>query len=94
MMSESMESWQNRIEDKLDRLSEAVVGLARMEERMINLFGRMDKYETEQYELEKKVNDLQKTSTKRGTVFEIVNKIFWIILASAVTTAFWIIRSV
>lgn len=93
-MSENMNSWQNRIEDKLDRLSEAVVGLARMEERMINLFGRMDKYETEHYELKKKVTDLQKTSTKRGTVLDISSRVFWIVLASAVTTAFWIIRSV
>ena len=37
-----------RIEDKLDKLSNAVVTLARMEERMITLFKRMDHYDDEQ----------------------------------------------
>ena len=32
----------DRIEEKLDRLSEAVVGLARMEERLITIFNRLD----------------------------------------------------
>lgn len=32
----------NRIEEKLDKVSEAIVSLARMEERMITLFKRMD----------------------------------------------------
>jgi len=38
-----MEDWQVRMEHKIDRLSEAVVQLARMEERMVTLFNRMDK---------------------------------------------------
>jgi hypothetical protein len=38
----SDESRFDRLEEKIDRLSEAVVSLARMEERMITLFNRMD----------------------------------------------------
>ena len=38
----------DRLEEKIDRLSDAVVSLARMEERMITLFNRMDKYEKHQ----------------------------------------------
>lgn len=37
-----------RIEDKLDKMSEAIVSLARMEERMITLFKRMDTYDANQ----------------------------------------------
>ena len=37
-----------RIEDKLDKMSEAIVSLARMEERMITLFKRMDTYDAQQ----------------------------------------------
>ena len=32
----------SRMEDKLDKLSEAVVSMARMEERIITVFNRMD----------------------------------------------------
>lgn len=35
----------NRIEEKLDKVGEAIVSLARMEERMITLFKRMDNYD-------------------------------------------------
>ena len=34
----------SRIEGKLDKLSDAVIALARMEERMVTLFNRMGKY--------------------------------------------------
>jgi len=37
-----------RIEGKLDKMSEAIVSLARMEERMITLFKRMDTYDANQ----------------------------------------------
>ena len=37
-----------RIEDKLDKLSNAVVTLARMEERMITVFKRMDHIDDQQ----------------------------------------------
>ena len=35
----------NRIEEKLDKVGEAIISLARMEERMITLFRRMDNYD-------------------------------------------------
>ena len=47
-----------RIEGKLDKLSDAVIALARMEERMVTLFNRMNKYEEKQDELEDKVVDI------------------------------------
>ena len=36
----------DRIEQKLDKLADAVVSLARMEERMLTLFKRMDSHDT------------------------------------------------
>ena len=46
MTSDSEENRLDRIEDKLDKLSEAVVCLARMEERLVTIFHRLDKIET------------------------------------------------
>lgn len=48
-----------RIEQKLDKMSEAIVSLARMEERMITLFKRMDAYDDRQTTLEGRINQVE-----------------------------------
>ena len=49
----------DRIEEKLDKVGEAIISLARMEERMITLFKRMDTYDQQQLALEKRVGKLE-----------------------------------
>jgi predicted nuclease with TOPRIM domain len=88
-----MEDWQTRLEKKIDRLEEAVVQLARMEERMVTLFNRMDKYEEDHDRLQNRIDELESTSTKRGTVFDAVGKGFWIVVTAVVSSIFWIFRS-
>ena len=73
-----------RIESKLDKLSDAVVSLARMEERMLTLFKRMDKYEATQASLEDRVTEVEKISVSRGAVFRLVDKAAWIIVGVVV----------
>ena len=51
----------NRIEEKLDKVSEAIVSLARMEERMITLFKRMDNYDDHHRALEGRVTKVEVT---------------------------------
>jgi len=69
-----------RIEQKLDKLSEAVISLARMEERIITLFNRMDTYDTRQLNMEDRVADIEKISVSRGAVFKLVDKLIWIVV--------------
>jgi Flp pilus assembly protein TadB len=73
-----------RIEQKLDKLSDAVVSLARMEERMLTLFKRMDKYEQAQDSLTERVTDVEKISIGRGAIFRIVDKATWIVVGIVV----------
>jgi len=73
----------NRIEEKLDKVSEAIVSLARMEERMITLIKRMDSYDDNQKELEDRVAKVEvahATSTSSATWTE---RIIWIIVLAA-----------
>jgi len=78
----------NRIEEKLDRVSEAIVSLARMEERMITLFKRMDTYDTKQDILEVRVSKIEVThATQTGSVTW-TDKVIWIIIATALTAFF------
>jgi hypothetical protein len=69
-----------RIELKLDKLSEAVVSLARMEERMITLFNRMDGYDIRQANIEDRVSEVEKITVSRGAVFKLVDKLIWIVV--------------
>lgn len=75
-----------RIETKIDQLSDAVVSLARMEERMITLFKRMDSYDDRQSKLEEKVDEIDNVMTQRGVVFRIVDRAMWL-AAGAVIVA-------
>jgi hypothetical protein len=70
----------SRIEQKLDKLSEAVVSLARMEERIITLFNRMDTYDSRQLNMEDRVADIERISVGRGAVFKLVDKLIWIVV--------------
>lgn len=83
----------SRIEDKLDKLSDAVVSLARMEERMVTLFKRMDNYEEEQKLVWEKIRKLTEVSTARGHALQFIERIWWIVLTAAVGAAFIYFRT-
>lgn len=69
-----------RIEDKLDKMGEAITLLARMEERMITLFKRMDKYDTEHRSLSDRVSGVEKVTVQRGVVYHAAEKLIWIVV--------------
>lgn len=83
MNTVSDEARLERMENKLDTLSEAVVSLARMEERMITLFKRMDKYDDAQNKLSDRVGIVEKVTVQRGVVFHILDKLLWIVIGAA-----------
>ena len=82
-----------RIEDKLDKLSNAVVTLARMEERMITLFKRMDHYDDAQKHMWERVRKLDETSASRGHTLRFMERIWWIVLTAAVGAGFVYMRT-
>lgn len=83
----------DRIEKKLDKMAEAIVSLARMEERMITLFSRMDRYEEQQDEVEHRLSVVEKSAGSNGQTLRFVERLFWIVVSGAVATAFWFMRS-
>lgn len=73
----------DRIEQKIDKLSETVISLARAEEKLIALesdknfiMERMLKNEERVDEIEKKVDESMVTT-------KVINRVFWIVLAAA-----------
>ena len=74
-----------RIEKKLDEMSEAIVSLARMEERMITLFKRMDSYDDDQTRLSDRVSKIEKVSGADGVTLRFLERIFWIVATAGIT---------
>jgi hypothetical protein len=74
-----------RIESKVDRMSEAIVSLARMEERMITLFKRMDTYDEQQNKIIQKMQDIE--VKQASTVW--IERVMWVGVAALIS---WLLR--
>ena len=55
----------SRMEEKLDKLSEAVISTARIEERMISVFKRLDRVDEGFNKSDKRMDELEQTSIRR-----------------------------
>lgn len=77
----------NRIEEKLDKVSDAIVSLARMEERMITLFKRMDSYDTQQISLGDRVSKIEVSQATNNGSTGWVEKVIMVIVAGAISFA-------
>jgi hypothetical protein len=73
-----------RIEKKLDEVGQAIVALARMEERIITMFKRMDSYDETQREIGKRVGYLEKSTNTNGQMLRFAERLFWIVASSVV----------
>lgn len=82
----------HRMEEKIDRLSEAVVAMARMEERMLTLFKRMDKFDDILKKVDERMDDLEMAAIAREQKIAFAERIFWIVCTAAVGLAFVYLR--
>jgi len=75
----------DRIEQKIDQMSEAIIALARAEEKISTLtdFG---KQQGEQLlTLINRVDRLENMVRENASTVNIINKIFWVVIAAAAT---------
>lgn len=73
-----------RIEKKLDEVGQAIVLLARMEERMVTLFKRMDTFDTEQASHNTRIAAIEGKVGNNGQMLRFAERLFWIIATAAV----------
>jgi len=83
-MVENTASRLDRIEEKLDKLTDAMVAMARAEEKIINLqedqhnmFERMNKHSEKLDEIERVCNDNHRTIC-------VINKLFWVVTVAVI----------
>ena len=82
----------SRMEEKLDRLSEAVVAMARMEERMLTIFKRMDKFDACAQKIDDRLDEMERQAIARGQKIAFAERVFWMICTGAVGLAFVYLR--
>jgi hypothetical protein len=78
----------SRIEAKLDKLADAVVSLARMEERMLTIFKRIEHYEERQQKIEERVSEIEKDDASKDSIFSVVNRSIWLVAGIALAFVF------
>jgi hypothetical protein len=75
----------DRIENKIDKLSDAIIALARAEEKILTLTS-FSKQQSEQIQrVINRVDSIEELVASNSSTINIINKIFWIIMASAAT---------
>ena len=87
-MAETQAKRLDRIEEKIDKLSDAMISLARAEEKLIAIeknnhanFERMNRFSQKLDAIEDKVND-------NGHTVSVITKLFWIAIASSMAALF------
>ena len=81
-----------RMEDKLDKLSEAVLAIARMEERMLTVFKRLENVDGGIKKMDDRIDEMEKQAIARGQKIAFAERIFRMICTGAVGLAFVYLR--
>mgnify|MGYP001472269118 CR=1 FL=1 len=81
-----------RIEKHLDKMSAAMVDMARMEERLVSAFKRMDTIVEFQTKMDSRLDEMEKQAIARGQKIAFAERIFWMICTGAVGLAFVYLR--
>ena len=81
----------DKFEAKLDSINDALISLARIEERVTTILKNNERMHTEVNDLDERVGDLEQQSAVQGFTLSKGERLFWIVLTflvSAITANF------
>ena len=81
---ESQDLRLSRIEEKLDKVGEAIISMARMEEKMITLFNRMDAYDRKQAQVEERLGKTELGQASNAWIERLV----WLVIGVGIAFFF------
>lgn len=81
-MAETTTSRLDRIENKLDQLADAMVAMARAEEKLAGLKEDHDRAYERMNRFSAKLDDIEKKVDENHRVIGTINKLFWIAIVS------------
>ena len=82
----------SRMETKLDKLSEAVVEMARMEERLLTVFKCLQHMDAAFKKYDDRVDEIEKQALIREQKIAFAERLFWMIVTGAVGLDFVFLR--
>ena len=88
----TMESRLDKIEDKIDKLTDTMVSMARAEEKITALRGDQNKMHDRINRLSVKLDEIQFKVDENARTVNLVNKLFWVAIvaaAGAVASHMW-----
>ena len=89
MARETQSDRLDRIEEKIDKMSEAIIALARAEEKIITLTS-FSKQQSEQ--IQSVINRIDRVETlvnSNASTVNVINKIFWVIIVGLISAVTW-----
>ena len=79
----------DRIEEKLDQMAQAIIALARAEEK-ISTLAEFNKQQSEQIQsLINRIDKVEQLVNSNASTVNLINKIFWVILVGLISAITW-----
>ena len=91
-MSDNTNTRLDRIEDKLDKLSEAMVSIARAEEKLVNMEQKYASQYDRMNAFSRKLDHIETKVTENAHTVNIINKLFWVAIvaiAGSIAAQLW-----
>jgi phage shock protein A len=76
----------DRIEEKIDKMADAIISLARAEEKIQTLSSFSKQQSTQILNLINRIEDLEKMVIKNQSSLFVINKFLWIVISAVVAT--------
>ena len=73
----------DRIEEKIDKLVDAMISLARAEERISAVAGQQAHQTDRLNRLSEKIDDIAAQAADNSRTVQLINKLFWIVIAAS-----------
>jgi len=83
----------DRLETKIDKLTEAVTAVVRVEEKLLANDKRVDRLEYRADMIEANVDEIDKLARDNSGVAKFADKMFWIIVGGIVSFSVWVVRT-
>ena len=82
-MADSTDQRLDRIEEKLDRLADAMISLARAEEKISGLADTQAHQIERTNRLSVKIDDIAAETADNTRTVQLINKLFWVVIVAA-----------
>ena len=87
------ESRFDRLEQKIDKLTDAVTAIARVEEKILASNMRLDRVEERVDKIEVELDEVGDLARDNSGVVKFADKFFWLVIGGVVSLGVWLVRS-